>query len=115
MTDKLERKFELTEKGLEVAGQLEADELRESVASYLIVLCEDCLHGEHLKNDCPHLDEDVCLWQREIAAQIIPIVREATLKEVVARASFTVKLEGDTVIVDVIDWHNFWDFLEGGK
>ena len=43
------------------------DDVREKIASKFMVLCEDCGHGKNLKDDCPHLDEDVCMWQRELA------------------------------------------------
>ena len=43
------------------------DDAREKIASKFMVLCEDCGHGKNLKDDCPHLDEDVCMWQRELA------------------------------------------------
>ena len=46
----------------------------EGLAPLFIVNCEDCLHGEHLANDCPHLDEDICMWQREFATQALQII-----------------------------------------
>ena len=46
------------------------DKAREEIASRFIVLCEDCLHGKNFKDDCPHLDEDICMWQRELADEI---------------------------------------------
>lgn len=72
---------------------------REKVAGYFMVQCEDCLHGEHLDNDCPHLDEDVCLWQRELADQIIPIVREDVLRELGGKPSGMTNKEGDMIFL----------------
>ena len=52
-------------------------ELLEKVAGKFIVLCQDCLHGHFLNNDCPHFDEDICMWQRELAEEVIPPIQKA--------------------------------------
>ena len=54
--------------------RLDRPELREKIAGRFIVLCEDCLHGANLDNDCPHLDEDICMWQRELADEVLALI-----------------------------------------
>jgi len=51
-------------------------EYREKIARKFIVNCADCLHGQYLKDDCPHEDEDVCMWQRELADEILALLEE---------------------------------------
>jgi len=55
---------------------LESREYREKIARKFIVNCADCLHGQYLKDDCPHEDEDVCMWQRELAGEILALLEE---------------------------------------
>ena len=41
----------------------------EKLAGLFTVDCIDCKHGEGLVGDCPNFDEDICQWQRELAAE----------------------------------------------
>ena len=52
------------------------DKDRERIAKYFMVECKDCYHGENLANDCPHLDEDICEWQREMADRVLVDIKE---------------------------------------
>jgi len=51
------------------------ENLREQVAGLFMVECKDCLHGQNLKDDCPHYDEDICMWQRELANRAINLFK----------------------------------------
>uniref|UniRef100_A0A6H2A3N0 Uncharacterized protein n=1 Tax=viral metagenome TaxID=1070528 RepID=A0A6H2A3N0_9ZZZZ len=50
---------------------MSVNELVEWVAEFMMVRCGDCPHEEHFNNDCPYLDEDICLWQRDLTKQIL--------------------------------------------
>lgn len=43
----------------------------EPIANLFMVNCKNCLHGEYLDNDCPHNDEDICMWQIELAQEVL--------------------------------------------
>ena len=41
----------------------------DKLAGLFTVDCNDCKHREGLVGDCPNFDEDICQWQRELAAE----------------------------------------------
>jgi hypothetical protein len=43
------------------------DKARDKLASKFLVQCGNCMHGIWYNNDCPHRNEALCTWQRELA------------------------------------------------
>jgi len=48
-----------------------------------------------------------------IREELIPIIQKAERERIATVASFTVKLEGNTVVVDAVDWDRLWQALIG--
>ena len=57
----------------------------------------------------PHVFLDICKAQLTKAT---PIIQNAERERIATIASFTVKLEGKTVVVDAVDWNRLWQALE---
>ena len=51
-------------------------------------------------------DADAAYYER-----FIKQAREEVAREIEAMLSFTVKIDGNKVIVDKHDWDNFWDYM----
>ena len=71
----------------------------DKLAGLFMVQCEDCKHEEGLVGDCPNFDEDICMWQRELADEAVAIfdveaiTAPAKLKEIASQCLVEAKQE----------------------
>jgi hypothetical protein len=104
--------------------EMNRDELIEKVASRIIVDCgygsdEPCPHEEPVPGyeKCQHLDEDVCIWQREQAKKIIPIITSEIRKELSDIGELKKSLNekwvpSGLVLLSKKQWQSFWERWE---